>query len=91
MTALRTPAFMTVEEFLAWQPEEHPERRWQLIDGEPVCMAPASENHGAIQAEATILLGLHLLERRPECRVIGAPGVLPRVQSSITTASRTWA
>ena len=83
MTALRKPAIgMTVADFQAWQPEEHPERRWQLFDGEPVCMAPASENHGAIQAEATILLGLHLRERRPGCRVTTAPGVVPRVRSA---------
>jgi Uma2 family endonuclease len=82
MTAFRKPAGMMVADFLAWQPEEHPERRWQLFDGEPVCMAPASENHGAIQAEATVLLGLHLRERRPACRVITAPGVVPRVRSA---------
>jgi Uma2 family endonuclease len=82
MIAPRKPIGMTVADFQAWQPEEHPERRWQLLDGEPVCMAPASENHGAIQAEATILLGLHLRERRPACRVITAPGVVPRVRSA---------
>ena len=79
---LRKPAGMTVADFLAWQPEEHPERRWQLFDGEPVCMAPASENHGAIQAEAAFLLTAHLRERRPACRVIAAPGVVPRVRSA---------
>ena len=82
MTALRKPAGMTVADFRAWQPEEHPERRWQLFDGEPVCMAPASENHGAIQAEATFLLTAHLREHRPACRVIGAPGVVPRIRSA---------
>ncbi|MBD0274486.1 MAG: Uma2 family endonuclease [Acetobacteraceae bacterium] len=80
VTALREPTGMTVAEFQAWQPEEHPERRWQLFDGEPVCMAPASENHGAIQAEATFLLAAHLREHRPACRVITAPGVVPRVR-----------
>lgn len=83
MTALRKPVGMTVAEFLDWHPEEHPERRWQLIEGEPVSMAPASENHGAIQAEAAFLLTSHLREHRPHCRVIGAPGVLPRVRSDI--------
>ena len=29
------------------------------------------------KVRATILLGLHLREHRPHCRVIGAPGVLP--------------
>jgi len=82
MTALRNPVGMTVEDFQAWQPEEHPERRWQLFDGEPVCMAPASENHGRIQAEATFLLSAHLRERRPGCAVVVAPGVVPRVRSA---------
>ncbi len=29
---------MTVAEFQVWEPDEFPGRRWQLIDGEPVCM-----------------------------------------------------
>jgi Uma2 family endonuclease len=82
MTALRKPAGITVADFRAWQPEEHPERRWQLFDGEPVCMAPASENHGAIQSEAAFLLTGHLREHRPRCRVITAPGVVPRIRST---------
>lgn len=81
MTALRKPVGMTVADFQAWQPEEHPERRWQLVDGAPVCMAPASENHGAIQSEAAFLLTGHSRERRPACRVITAPGVVPRIRS----------
>ena len=82
MTAPRKPVGMTVADFQAWQPEEHPERRWQLFDGAPVCMAPASENHGAIQSEAAYLLTAHLREWRPACRVIAAPGVVPRVRSA---------
>lgn len=82
MTALRKPVGMTVAEFQAWQPDEHPERRWQLFDGEPVCMAPATENHGRIQAETVILLGTHLRERQPGCDVVVAPGVVPRIRSA---------
>jgi Uma2 family endonuclease len=73
---------MTVADFQVWQPEEHPERRWQLLDGEPVCMAPASENHGRIQAEVAFLLTAHLRERRPGCDVVVAPGIAPRVRSA---------
>lgn len=83
MTAPRKPVGMTVADFQAWQPEEDPERRWQLFDGEPVSMAPATESHGRIQAEAAFLLGLHLRERRPGCDVVVAPGVVPRVRSAI--------
>lgn len=83
MAALRKPVGMTVAEFYEWEPEEHPERRWQLIDGEPVSMAPASPNRQRIHAEAAYLLTGHLRERRPECAVVVAPGVVPRVRSAI--------
>jgi Uma2 family endonuclease len=82
MAASREPVGMTVAEFQAWQPDEHPERRWQLFDGDPVCMAPANENHGRIQAEAAFLLTAHLRERRPGCDVVVAPGVVPRIRSA---------
>jgi Uma2 family endonuclease len=47
MVALRKrpPAHMTLDEFLAWEPGGG---KWQLIDGEPVAMAPGSDAHGAI-------------------------------------------
>lgn len=40
---------MTVAEFLAWNPPEG--QAWQLVDGEPQAMAPASRTHGTIQGE----------------------------------------
>lgn len=39
---------MTVAEFFAWTPPKA--RAWQLVDGEPQAMAPASRTDGAIQA-----------------------------------------
>jgi Uma2 family endonuclease len=79
-TALkRPPARMAVAEFLEWNPEDPTGRRWQLIDGEPVAMAPASKDHGAIQVEFRRLPTEHLLERRSPCRVITGPGIIPRV------------
>ncbi len=66
--ALRRP-LLTVDEFHAWEPPsglEH--RRWELVDGEPVCMAPPGINHGAIQSQAAMLIGMHLR----------TPPVLPR-------------
>jgi Uma2 family endonuclease len=81
MTALRKPDDMTVEQFHAWQPDRHPDRRWQLVDGAPACMAPASENHGRIQAEAAFLLTSHLRSSRPGCSVVIAPGVVPRIRA----------
>jgi Uma2 family endonuclease len=73
---------MSVLEFQTWTPDRHADRRWQLIDGAPVCMAPASENHGSIQAEAGFLLTSHLRSSRPGCRVVIAPGVIPRVSAT---------
>jgi Uma2 family endonuclease len=75
--ALRRP-LLTVDEFHGWEPPPGLEgRRWDLVDGEPVCMAPPGINHGAIQSQAAMLLGLHLRTRRPSCRTIIAPGVVP--------------
>lgn len=71
---------MTVAEFLAW-PDDPTGRTWQLIDGEAVAMAPASQTHGAIQAELARLLGNHLRQSGTGCRVVTAPGVLPRVRA----------
>ena len=45
-------------------------------------MAPASSTHGAIQNETGRLLANHLAERMGACRVITAPGIVPRVQAS---------
>jgi Uma2 family endonuclease len=81
MTVLRKPDCMTVAQFTHWQPDVHPDRRWQLVDGTPVCMAPASETHGSIQAEAAFLLTAHLLSSRPGGRVVVAPGVVPRISA----------
>lgn len=80
MTAApKIPVRMTVAEFLAWAPPsaEH----WQLVDGEPRAMAPATRTHGAIQSELAALIRNHLAERASPCSVITTPGVIPRVQS----------
>jgi Uma2 family endonuclease len=46
MVALATlPVHISVDEFLAWAPAS-PDR-WQLVDGVPIAMAPASLTHGA--------------------------------------------
>jgi Uma2 family endonuclease len=77
----RLPTRMTVDEFLVWDTEDDSGRRWQLIDGEPVLMAPAAEVHGAVQAELGTMLGNHLLAAGSACRVITAPGIVPRVRA----------
>ena len=75
------PSRMTVDEFLVWDSGDRSGRRWQLVDGEPVAMAPASQNHGAIQSELARLIGNHLVEHRPGCSVITEPGVIPRLRA----------
>src|SRR4051794_35151095 len=84
MVALRerAPTRMTVDEFLVWDAGDVTGRHWQLIDGEPVLMAPAAERHGAIQAEIGALLVDHLRRTRPTCRVIVTPGIVPKVRAN---------
>lgn len=73
-------ARMTVAEFMEWSAATP--GRWQLIDGEPVAMAPASDTHGSIQAEMAALIRNHLRARGLPCRVVVAPGVVPRLRAS---------
>jgi Uma2 family endonuclease len=73
---------MTIDEFLVWDSGDRTGRLWQLVDGEPVAMAPASRNHAAIQNEIGRLLGNHLLGARPGCQVLATPGVVPNLTSS---------
>ncbi len=82
MTALRKSVSMTIAEFQRWTPDANAELRWHLVDGVPVSMAPASENHGRIQAEAAFLLTSHLRQHRPSCSVVVAPGIVPRIRSN---------
>jgi len=76
-SALKPPEMMTVAEFLAW--DAPGDGRWQLIDGEPVAMAPTSRTHGTLQLELGSVIRNHLTEVGSPCNVIAAPGVIPRV------------
>jgi len=78
--ASKLPPAMTVEEFLDWHPQGAGDR-WELVDGAPRAMAPASPVHGAIQGEAARLIGNHHAAVRPECRTVVEPGVRPRVRA----------
>ena len=79
VAALKIPAVMTVAEFLAWDAPQG--RLWQLVDGEPQAMAPASRTHNGIQGELGRLIGNHLAERGGPCTVVPTPGIVPRVRS----------
>ena len=85
MAALRrtpVPSRMTVDEFLSWDSGDWSGRLWELVDGEPVSMAPASGNHGAIQGEVGGLIRDHLRTHRPGCRLIVTPGVIPYLRAT---------
>jgi Uma2 family endonuclease len=77
------PRPMTVTEFLDWHPDDGSDKLWQLRDGEPEAMAPATERHGTIQLRLSYLLTGHLDRTRPSCRAVGAPGVVPRIGSDM--------
>jgi Uma2 family endonuclease len=84
MVALRKhlPTRMTRDEFLEWDPRDPSGRTWQLIDGEPVAMAPGNDTHASLQAEIARSLGNHLLEHRSVCRTVSEPGIVPRVRAN---------
>ena len=77
--ATKIPAVMDVAEFLAWDAPGN--GRWQLMDGEPQAMAPASRTHGIIQAEMIRLIGNHLDDKGGPCTVVDAAGVVPRIRA----------
>lgn len=80
MSALaEVPPFMTVDEFMAWNPDDG--RTWQLVDGVPEAMAPTNRTHGALQSELGTLLNVHLRENGSPCSVVITPGIRPHVQA----------
>jgi Uma2 family endonuclease len=61
---------MTLAEFLDW--DDGSDRRYELVGGIAVMMAPASEAHG----ELTLALGAEIRSRlRPPCRAISEAGI----------------
>lgn len=65
---------MTLDEFLLW--DSNDDRRYELVAGEVVMMAPATEPHGTL----VMNLGAFLrppLSKRPPCRVV-AEGAITR-------------
>lgn len=73
------PTGMTVAEFLDWDGDSG--ARYELVDGQPRAMAPASIIHGILQSTLARLLGNHLAARPGGCQVVTAPGIQPRVRS----------
>jgi Uma2 family endonuclease len=80
MVALATiPVRMSVDEFLAWASSAG--GSWQLVDGVPQAMSPASRTHGVLQGELGSLIRNHLRESGSKCSLVTAPGVVPRALS----------
>ncbi len=82
VTRKSPPSRMTLAEFFVWDSGDWDSgdpsvRHWQLIDGEPVAMAPDSHAHGAIQGEIVWLLGNHLLASERRCHVVPEGGPHP--------------
>ena len=80
MVALaKIPVRMTVAEFLKWDAQD--DFRYELVDGEPRAMAPASTVHGFLKNELGALIRNHLREKASGCEVVANPGIVPRLLS----------
>jgi len=75
----KIPVRMTVCEFLKWDSDDG--LRYELVDGEPRAMAPASTIHGFLQNELGRLIGNHLRDQASGCEVVANPGIVPRLLS----------
>lgn len=84
MTIVRKPLppRMTVPDFLDW-PGDGTAKRYQLVDGEPRAMAPASATHGIIQATLARVIGQRLAEAGSPCTVATEPAVVPRLRANV--------
>lgn len=70
---------MTAEQFLDWDSGD--DFRWQLIDGELVCMNPPAGRRARIHGRITTLLSNAMEAARVPYSVSVGPGVQPRVES----------
>ncbi len=82
MTALRDDRRieLTVEEFLDW-PGDGSGAKFQLIDGSPRAMAPASADHGVIQLNIGSIIRDHLRKLGSKCRIATEAPVIPAFKS----------
>jgi Uma2 family endonuclease len=63
---------MSIEDFLAW--DDGTDRRYELVNGEIVAMAPPSDAHGTVTANLILAVGRRI---KPPCRVVTEAGVQP--------------
>jgi Uma2 family endonuclease len=70
---------MSVDEFLNWDSGDAV--RYELVDGEPRAMAPASRTHGTLQGRLATLINNHLDRENRPCSLVVEPGVVPHLLS----------
>ena len=73
--AKRIATPMTVTEFRAWADRQP--GKWELVDGQPRAMAPASTTHGLIQLRAGSLIDRHIDDTRSPCRAVTEAPIVP--------------
>lgn len=71
--AVKLPDLMTLDEFLVWDAPDG--RFWQLVDGEPIAMAPALPIHAVLQNRIGRRIEEHLEAKGTGCLTLSAPGV----------------
>jgi len=71
---------MTVAEFYDWS--EATPGRWELVDGQPVGMAPVSTTHSALQCDIGRLIATVLERQGAPCSAFTEPGVIPHVSAN---------
>ena len=72
--AARRDARMSVAEYRAWVEGRPGDERWELLDGEPLLMAPPRERHQQIVANLVRRLGD--LAERQDCRALPGLAIL---------------
>ena len=70
---------MSVNEFLNWDSGDA--LRYELVDGEPRAMAPASRTLGTLQGRLATLINNHLDRENRPCSLVVEPGVVPHLLS----------
>lgn len=73
--ARRTATPMDVTEFRDWADRQP--GKWELVDGWPRAMAPASATHGLIQARAAFLVERHIEDTGSPCRAVTEAAIVP--------------
>ena len=75
------PSLMTVAEFLAG-PGDGAGRRYELVDGALCAQDVATDTFGTLHARLIYLLANHVITSRPNCRVVTAPGIQPKLRAN---------